>query len=637
MNSKALLVFLTNLVFLSSLFVLPPAQARADLNVESLQEEGDLIVLQITTAPFVINRRYKSMQGPSVMTNIKLKDWYSAGGKIDLAVAPPITGGNIVAQTNLPASTAPTELWWFRGATEEVLQPDSDKPSNPGFMCHFNMDVDSNQRAQELPTDVGFTTRILTLTSGMTDFCLPAGYGVPVSSDENWNLVFQALNHNLDGVHSFRHRVTLYFNRHQGLNVPLKALTWTAPFVAPLLDAADDASDMKSPDCPCCLPPSAGLDAPSNTGRYTLPDGRTATGHWIVPPGIHSWNNPASSFAIGFGQNRKLIAAWVHVHPFAQTMTLRAYDKDDCSKPRDLYTCNITCPKVGVGLSHIDSLSTPEGIPMPASSKYEVTVTYNNTSGKKQDSMAVMGLFMTAPEWRLPEWAMVRQNGNMFCGVKTASMKDANTTVQQTQAQPATTQIPQAATADPAQYALFNQLPSFKGAASPTDKPYRVEMVTSKGTIVFRVEPSWAPKTAAAMKPLFENNLYGGRDFIRVEPGFVIQSPELLPSSLSEKDRSLLYRLPAEIKAGLHHQPGVLSMALWAGHDESATSSFSFLLGNAPHLDGQYTIFAKIENWDAAKSILDAIVAGAANGEKTTIIKTTLLDDQSLVAVSGSN
>jgi cyclophilin family peptidyl-prolyl cis-trans isomerase len=424
--------------------------------------------------------------------------------------------------------------------------------------------------------------------------------------------------------------MTLYFNRHHGLNVPMQAVTWAAPFVVASLDGTEDAPN--SSVCGCCLPPLAGLDAPVNSVHYTLPDGRTATGHWIVPMGKGQWTSPANYFAYCFDRDRKLVATWTHIHPFAETLTLRAYDTGSCS-PRDIFVSHIDNMKDAVGVTNIENLSTPKGIPMPASSKYELVVQYDNTSGKKQDAMATMGLYLTAPEWRLPDWALAKPEQKLFCGIPTNNMK---VSADVAQAQPAAPAAP-AAPADPAQYALFNQLPSFKGAASPTDKPYRVEMVTSKGTVVFRVEPSWAPKTAAALKPLFEKNLYGGRDFIRVEPGFVIQSPELLPSSLSEKDRSLLYRLPAEIKAGLHHQPGVLSMALWAGHDESATSSFSFLLGNAPHLDGQYTIFAKIENWDAAKSILDAIVAGAANGEKTTIIKTTLLDDQSLVAVSGSN
>jgi len=510
-------------------------------------------------------------------------------------------------------------------------------------MCHFNLDVNTGERSQMLPAMPGYTPRILIFTTGMTEFSLPRSYGIPVSSDETWNFMFQALNLNLDGHFAFRHRVTLYFNRHHGLISPMNAVMWAAPFIAPPIDGVKEVANL--PDCACCALPNLAVDAPANfhNGLYKMPDGRTATGHWIVPPGKNSWSNPVRYFSSGFDQDRKLVAAWAHIHSFCETLTLRAFDKG-CSAPREVFTSHVQNVKKGIGLAHIETLSADNGgIPMPASSNYELQVTYNNTSGQPQTSMAVMGLYMTAPEWRLPEWATIQQTGDLFCGIPNNTIKTGTGTVGMMSVgeapKVAEAQV-QATAAEPqddgSKSALFNRLPSFTGPASPEDKPYRVEMVTSKGTIIFQVQPSWAPKTAAALKPLFSKNLYGGRDFISITAGFIVQAPEILPETVADADRTLLYRLPVETKEDVRHEPGVLSMTLWSGHPESATSGFSFVLTQASQLDGKYTIFGKVDKWEESQKTFAAIQEAANRGEKVTIVKTQVLD-QKLVASSGTN
>ena len=48
--------------------------------------------------------------------------------------------------------------------------------------------------------------------------------------------------------------------------------------------------------------------------------------------------------------------------------------------------------------------------------------------------------------------------------------------------------------------------------------------------------------------------------------------------------------VPLEVQKGVIHTKGVVSMGRY-DDPNSGTSSFSMLLGNAPHLDMQYTIF----------------------------------------------
>ena len=596
-------------LFVAASFLFVGAANAARIDEAALREEGELVVLEITTAPFVIQKRYKSMEGPSVGLGFMLKNLHAAGGKLQLKEAPPLSGGHIGVNPDLPACSAPTELWWFRGGKIEVLEPEADKLSNPGFMCHFNADVTPADRQRMLPTLPGFSTRILIFTAGQTEFVLPKGYGVPVANEETWSFVFQALNHNLDGRHSFRHRVTFYFHRQLGLNTPLKAVTWSTPFVAPPLDG--DGS-VPSKNCPCCTIPKLAINAPANTaGRFSMPDGRTATGHWVVPLGRSVWSNSARDFAVGFDLDRKLVAAWSHIHPFAEHVTMRAFDQG-CTTPREVYKVAIENAAKGVGLVNIEQFTSEAGVAMPASSSYELEVAYNNTSGARQDAMATAGLFMTAPEWRLPTWALEEQKGSLFCGVEPAAGAAG---------------VASAPADDGSRFALFHRLPHFPGEGDPAAKPYRVEMTTAEGKVVFTVNPAWAPKTAAALRPLFEKGLYAGRKFIRYESGFVLQLPEIIPETIdSPADRALLYRLPAEPAANIRHEPGVLSMALWEKHANSATSSFSFLFGNGSHLDGKYTVFAKVENWPEASKVLHALATKFAAGEAPEVQATRILE-----------
>jgi len=50
--------------------------------------------------------------------------------------------------------------------------------------------------------------------------------------------------------------------------------------------------------------------------------------------------------------------------------------------------------------------------------------------------------------------------------------------------------------------------------------------------------------------------------------------------------------VPLEVQPGVKHTEGVLSMGRF-DDPNSGKSSFSILLGAAPHLDNQYTIFGK--------------------------------------------
>jgi cyclophilin family peptidyl-prolyl cis-trans isomerase len=133
----------------------------------------------------------------------------------------------------------------------------------------------------------------------------------------------------------------------------------------------------------------------------------------------------------------------------------------------------------------------------------------------------------------------------------------------------------------------------------------RIKVQTSAGNLIFIMEPQWAPQTATQMTKLFQNHAFDGTEIPRYEPGFIFQislaaSKAAGQAPLTVSAQKLIRRIPLEVeqeKSGkLIHRPGLLSMARDDNDLSSNTSSFSILLGKAPHLDKKYTIFGRLSD-----------------------------------------
>jgi peptidyl-prolyl cis-trans isomerase B (cyclophilin B) len=131
----------------------------------------------------------------------------------------------------------------------------------------------------------------------------------------------------------------------------------------------------------------------------------------------------------------------------------------------------------------------------------------------------------------------------------------------------------------------------------------QVRVNTAKGDIVFRLFPDDAPLHCAAFMKLAEAGFYDGLKFHRVEPGFVVQGGD--PDGDGTGGPG--YNLKAEFNSRPHVR-GTVAMARTSRPD-SAGSQFYICLGDAPFLNGQYTVFGQMtEGFDA----LDAIRRGDA-------------------------
>ena len=146
----------------------------------------------------------------------------------------------------------------------------------------------------------------------------------------------------------------------------------------------------------------------------------------------------------------------------------------------------------------------------------------------------------------------------------------------------------------------------------------RVIFETEFGNLVFSLYPNIAPRHVEQITRLVEIGAYDSTHFFRVMPGFILQLSDIYDRRvpITTGQQAANKRLPAEFSPHMKHRAGTLSMARMIDDPESATSSFSILLGKAPHLDGKYTIFGELES---GNSVIQQMLIVPRNDETPTV------------------
>lgn len=130
--------------------------------------------------------------------------------------------------------------------------------------------------------------------------------------------------------------------------------------------------------------------------------------------------------------------------------------------------------------------------------------------------------------------------------------------------------------------------------------------LSNGGVVTAELYPDIAPNTVNNFIALIKEGFYNGLFFHRVIPGFVVQGGDPQGTGMGGPN----YCIPGEFKSNgfdnpLEHSKGVLSMAR-ASDPNSAGSQFFIMLGDAPHLDGDYAAFGKvIEGMEFVDSIAE--------------------------------
>jgi len=135
-----------------------------------------------------------------------------------------------------------------------------------------------------------------------------------------------------------------------------------------------------------------------------------------------------------------------------------------------------------------------------------------------------------------------------------------------------------------------------QGLLTAEGKAPRAIITTKFGQMELVFFPELAPQHVESFLNLAKKGFYNGTIFHRVIPGFMIQGGD--PNTKDPSKRHLYgmggpgYTLPAEFNR-IPHERGIVSAARSADPN-SAGSQFFIMIGKAPSLDGQYTVFGEV-------------------------------------------
>jgi peptidylprolyl isomerase len=151
-----------------------------------------------------------------------------------------------------------------------------------------------------------------------------------------------------------------------------------------------------------------------------------------------------------------------------------------------------------------------------------------------------------------------------------------------------------------------------------------IVMQLKDGPVVIKPRPDLAPNHVARVLELTRQGFYNGIVFHRVIDGFMAQTGDPTGTGMGGSGKNL----KAEFSKA-HHTRGIVSMAR-AASPNSADSQFFIVLADAPHLDGQYTVWGEVVS---GMEHVDAIKKGSPfnNGSVTNpdkIITMTVVDEK---------
>jgi cyclophilin family peptidyl-prolyl cis-trans isomerase len=118
----------------------------------------------------------------------------------------------------------------------------------------------------------------------------------------------------------------------------------------------------------------------------------------------------------------------------------------------------------------------------------------------------------------------------------------------------------------------------------------KVIVQTKKGNFEMELFPEKAPGSVANFVQLAQNGFFDGKNFHRVVPNFVVQGGGTRGDGWGLLD----YSIRTEVPMMYYDQEGYVGMAS-AGKDTEGTQWF-ITHSPTPHLDGKYSIFAKVVN-----------------------------------------
>jgi peptidylprolyl isomerase len=146
------------------------------------------------------------------------------------------------------------------------------------------------------------------------------------------------------------------------------------------------------------------------------------------------------------------------------------------------------------------------------------------------------------------------------------------------------------------------------------DKANAIVVDTTKGRIIFKLRTDLAPLHAERIKQLARDGFYNNVPFHRVMDGFMAQTGD--GQKFNGTGGSKYPNLKAEFSS-VPFKRGVVGMARRGDSVDTANSQFFFMFGDAPSLNGQYTVIGEVVSGMDVVDKLKKAPPGSPGGEVT--------------------
>jgi hypothetical protein len=273
-------------------------------------------------------------------------------------------------------------LLWITGFHVKALDSKTRKQVSNDFICHTNVDFNDVKYFSNFHLESRIGTqypRMTSLSHGLEDFSFPKGYGVPMKGNDLLYVTTESLNHNYPNAnYLIKHEVAIDYTKK---STPMKPLMCRTVFVMLPYDKADPFKEPTDPGKDYCIP------VETKNHSYEMPDGKVLSGHWVIPPGKHSYRSSIDD-QLQMTDSLRLHAAATHVHPFATALTI--FDR---TANRVIFKCHIENHKNSIGITKIDAFSSEAGVWLYKNHHYDLIEEVNNTTTIDQDMMGSMFLF----------------------------------------------------------------------------------------------------------------------------------------------------------------------------------------------------------------------------------------------------
>jgi len=353
---------------------------------------GDRFELTILSAPYHLDKVYKSMQGP-------------AGNQPRLRLI-----------DDAPAD----ETLYITGVESRVVDGDSFEPASNEFYCHANLTLCPDTTTPEKHNaSLGGKThadwRLFTLVPGRWKIHLPEGFGIPIKNGTEIDFFTMSLNQN-PGLPQRWVRMRSTITGRRGIKLrPLfrRALCvyqQHAPDKSLVKDLTNPHANMhqggqceadckrnqagKSPSKFGGAPPGK----PAHPGKSCCVDnasldgilnrfGKENTIHWMVPPGKHAYRTEVTEqLNLPFSTTMHYVTG--HLHPFGKT--IRMVDMETGETVFEIAGRNRTDR---LGVQRMSEITSQQGIPLRKGRRYELVADYDNTTSAPIDAMAIIYLY----------------------------------------------------------------------------------------------------------------------------------------------------------------------------------------------------------------------------------------------------